>query len=31
MIYVHVHRSHVEDAWVQAGRRAAGRLGGEWS
>ena len=29
MIYVHVHRSHVEDAWVQAGRRAAGRLGGE--
>jgi site-specific recombinase XerD len=29
MIYVHVHRSHVEDAWVQAGCRAAGRLGGE--
>ena len=29
MIYVHVHRSHVEEAWVQAGRRAAGRLGGE--
>ena len=29
MIYVHVHRSHVEDAWVQAGRRTAGRLGGE--
>ena len=29
MIYVHVHRSHVEDAWVQAGHRAAGRLGGE--
>ena len=29
MIYVHVHRSHVEDSWVQAGRRAAGRLGGE--
>ena len=29
MIYVHVHRSHVEDAWVQAGRRAAGRLAGE--
>ena len=23
MIYVHVHRSHVEDAWVQAGHRQA--------
>jgi site-specific recombinase XerD len=29
MIYVHVHRSHVEDAWVQAGRRTARRLAGE--
>ena len=29
MIYVHVHRSHVEDSWVRAGRRAAGRLGGD--
>jgi site-specific recombinase XerD len=29
MIYVHVHRSHAEDSWVQAGRRAAGRLGGD--
>ena len=27
MIYVHVHRSHVEDAWVQAGHRAAGGSG----
>jgi site-specific recombinase XerD len=29
MIYVHVNRSHVEDAWVKAGPRAAARLGGE--
>lgn len=27
MIYVHVHRSHVEDAWAQAGKRAASRFG----
>jgi len=24
----YVNRSHVEDAWAQAGKRAAGRLGG---
>jgi len=29
MIYVHVHRSHVEDAWARAGKRAAGRFGGD--
>ncbi|MEU9413735.1 tyrosine-type recombinase/integrase, partial [Streptomyces sp. NPDC048281] len=28
MIYVHVTRTHVEDAWVQAGQRASHRLGG---
>lgn len=28
MIYVHVTRTHVEDAWVQAGQRASDRLGG---
>jgi site-specific recombinase XerD len=28
MIYVHVHRSHVEDAWARAGHRAADRFGG---
>jgi site-specific recombinase XerD len=29
MIYVHVSRSHVEDAWVNAGERAAARWGGQ--
>ena len=29
MIYVHVGRSHVEDAWVKAGDRAAARWGGQ--
>jgi integrase len=28
MIYVHVDRTHIEDAWARAGRRAAERLGG---
>ncbi|WP_260463679.1 tyrosine-type recombinase/integrase [Streptomyces sp. TRM72054] len=28
MIYVHVEKSHVEDAWIRAGRRAAARFGG---
>ncbi|MEU8927421.1 tyrosine-type recombinase/integrase [Kitasatospora sp. NPDC048545] len=27
MIYVHVEQSHVEDAWVRAGQRAAARFG----
>jgi len=29
MIYVHVGRSHVEDAWVKAGDRAVARWGGQ--
>lgn len=28
MIYVHVDRTHIEDAWARAGCRAAQRLGG---
>jgi site-specific recombinase XerD len=28
MIYVHVDRSYVEDAWAKAGVRAASRFGG---
>ena len=28
MIYVHVENSHVEDAWIPAGQRAAARFGG---
>ncbi|MFZ0873714.1 MAG: tyrosine-type recombinase/integrase [Pseudonocardiaceae bacterium] len=28
MIYVHVDRTHIEDAWARAGYRAAQRLGG---
>jgi site-specific recombinase XerD len=28
MIYVHVEKSHVEDAWIRAGQRATTRFGG---
>lgn len=28
MIYVHVDKTHIEDAWANAGRRAADRFGG---
>lgn len=28
MIYVHVDKTHIEDAWADAGRRAADRFGG---
>jgi hypothetical protein len=28
MRYVHVHRTHIEDAWLRGQQRAAGRLGG---
>jgi site-specific recombinase XerD len=27
MIYVHVDKTHIEDAWADAGRRAADRFG----
>lgn len=29
MIYVHVTRTHIEDAWARAGERAGARLGGQ--
>lgn len=28
MDYIHILKTHVEDSWVRAGKRAAGRLGG---
>jgi integrase/recombinase XerD len=28
MNYIHVHRSHVEDAWICGQQRAAGKLKG---
>ncbi len=28
MDYIHVHRTHIEDAWIAGQQRAADRLGG---